>query len=254
MTRVILIASGKGGVGKTTVSANLAAALTKIGYDILVVDADIKTGHLGTHFGLKQQEGSLNDVLQGKMSIHNVIYYHPAGIKFIPTGASLKLLETKNKKGIEEVILDLVGSVDIIIIDSAAGMGEDIKSIMNIADEILLVANPELPSMIEAFKMHKLAIKRGLKALGVVVNQYQGKKYELTMKNIEEFTELPVIGVIPHDESVKRAVHDKVPVVINEPNSKPSKEFNKIAAKIVGKQYVYYEPTILQKIRKIFAK
>ncbi len=254
MTRIILIASGKGGVGKTTVAANLAIALTKIGQDVLLVDADIKTGHLALHLGLKKHEGTLNDVLSGKLDIHNVIYYHPAGVKFVPTGATLKNIDERNQKNLAEVILELVGSVDIILIDAAAGIGGELKNAMSICDEILVVTNPDLPSIIEALKMHKYALKHKLKPLGILINRFSGKKYDLHSKNIEEFTEMPVVGIIPEDEEIKKAVMQNTSVILQNPEAKSAKEFKRIAARIVGKEHIYIEEGFIGKIKNLLSR
>ncbi|PIO00623.1 septum site-determining protein MinD [archaeon CG10_big_fil_rev_8_21_14_0_10_43_11] len=254
MTRVILIASGKGGVGKTTVSANLAVALTKLGNDVLVIDADLRTGQIGHHFGLTKKDETLIDVLEGKTSIHNVVYYHPAGIKFVPTGGSMYDVEARIDSNLGEAVLDLVGSVDIILIDAAAGIGEDIEKAASISDEILIITNPELPAIVEALKMHKFALKRGLKPLGIVINKYQGKNYELTEENIEEFTELPVVAIIPDDEKVKRAIMEQTPITISEPNAKTSMEFKKLAARVVGKEYVYIEETFFSRLKRFLKR
>ncbi len=255
MTRIILIASGKGGVGKTTLAANLAIAMTRLGQDVIVVDANVSTGNLATHLGLKKVQGTLHNVLEGKARIEDVIYYHPGGVKFIPTGSSLAEIERKAKKSLEEALLDLVGKVDMIIIDAAAGLGEEMRKALKISSEILIITNPELPSIIQALKTHKLAVKHGLKPLGIVINRLVGKNYEVHKKTIEEFAELPVIAVIPEDEEVKKSINEQMPLVLKKPRSKAAKEIRKLAAKILNKEYIFFEKkNLMQKIRELIKK
>ncbi len=250
MTRVILIASGKGGVGKTTMAANLGFALTQLGSNVVVVDANFSTGNLGHHFGLEAPSYSLHDVLQGRAIIDQAVYYHPSGVKFIPMGSSIEDIEKKSKKSFSKAVLDLVGRVDFIILDGAAGISSEIKKAMQIADETIIVTNPEIPAIIEALKMYKTSEMHGVKTLGVLVNKAKGKDYEVTPENIREFTELPVLGIIPDDENFSRALSNRIPFMMEKPNSRSAKEINRTAAKILGKEYLFKEITLGYRIRK----
>ncbi|MBR9678927.1 MAG: P-loop NTPase [Nanoarchaeota archaeon] len=250
MTRIILIASGKGGVGKTTMAANLATALTRLGTNVVVVDSNFSTGNLGHHFGLEQATTTLHDVLNGKARIDDAVYYHPSGVKFVPMGARIEDIERIAKKDFSKAIIDLVGRVDIIILDGAAGISEELEKSMRIANEMLIVTNPEIPALIEALKTRKISEKYGLKTLGVLVNKTRRKKYETTPSNIMDFTEMPVIGIIPEDEKFSQALSEKIPFIISHANTKSAQEINKVAAKIIGKNYLYKEQTLGYKIKK----
>ena len=250
MTRIILIASGKGGVGKTTMAANLATALTRLGANVVVVDANFSTGNLGLHFGLDKAECTLHDVLNGRARVDDAVYYHPTGVKFVPMGSKLDDIERLTKKGFSRAILDLVGRVDIIILDGAAGINDELKKAMEIADEVLIITNPEIPALIEALKTCKASEKQGVKPLGVLVNRVRRKKYEVTPQNISEFTELPVVGVVPEDEGFMQALSDKIPFMISKPNSKTAREINRIAARILGKEYLYKNNSLLYRVKK----
>ena len=250
MTRIVLIASGKGGVGKTTLAANLATALTRLGSNVIVVDANFSTGNLGLHFGLESATHTLHDVLNGRAKIDDAVYYHPSGVKFIPMGARLDDIQKVSGKKFSRAIVDLVGRVDLIILDGAAGISSELRKAMEISDELLVVTNPEIPALVEALKTHKASEEHGLKPLGVLVNRSRNKGYEVSVNNISEFTELPLIGVVPEDERFMQALSDKIPFMIANPNTRSAKEINKIAAKMIGKEYLYKEKTLLYRIKK----
>jgi len=250
MTRIILVASGKGGVGKTTMAANLATALTNMGSNVVVVDANFSTGNLGHHFGLETPTYTLHDVLQGRAVIDQAVYYHPSGVKFVPMGARIEDIEKKARKDFSRAIIDLVGRVDIIILDGAAGISSELKKAMIIANEMILVTNPEIPAIIEALKTHKISESKGIKTLGVLVNKTKGKNYETSIQNIQEFTELPILGAVSEDDDFSKHLQEKIPFLMAKPNSKSSKEINMIAAKIIGKNYDYKNITLGYRIRK----
>ena len=95
MTRFVVIASGKGGVGKTFVSLNLATALSQFGRDVILVDANLSTPHIGMHLGSTTFPVTIHDVLQGKKHIHQALYQHPSKITVVPGSVSLNSVSSK---------------------------------------------------------------------------------------------------------------------------------------------------------------
>ncbi|MDI6721594.1 MAG: AAA family ATPase, partial [Candidatus Aenigmarchaeota archaeon] len=157
MTRIIACISGKGGVGKTTVVSNLGVALAKFGRNVIVVDANLTTPNLGLHLGVPLYPTTLHDVLKGTAAIKDAIYYHDSGLKIIPAGLSLRDLRGVDSRDLPNVLLDLLGTSDIVLLDAAAGLGKETLSAIEAADETMLVANPELTSVADALKASKLA-------------------------------------------------------------------------------------------------
>ncbi len=248
MTRVITVISGKGGVGKTTTVTNLGMALMKAKQRVIIVDANVTTPNLSLHLGIPFYPITIHDVLRGNADPTEAIYEHESGLKIIP--ASLKTDELA-ETGIEKlysVMLNLLGRADIIIIDAAAGLGKEALSAINVADEIIVVTNPELPAVTDALKTVKIAEQFGTPVMGVVVNRYKGLKHEMSKEDIIHMLERPIISIIPEDIAVPRSIASKIPVVKNSPGAKSSREFRKLAAQISGSEFIEKEGNWLERV------
>ncbi len=237
MTRVIAVASGKGGVGKTTVTSNLGSALTEFGQRALVMDTNLTTPNLGFHLGVPLYPKTLHDVLKGEAYIDEAIYVHPSGLKVIPAGISMADLKSTNPRDLSKVVLDLVGDHDVVFLDSAAGLGREAVAGIESADELLVVTNPELPSVTDALKAIKLSEEMGTHVLGVVLNRVKGTKSELSVSDVESLLGYPVISQIPEDKMMLESLAAKSPLVAYAPNSAASIELKKLAATLVGIDY-----------------
>lgn len=253
MTRVICIASGKGGVGKTTVASNIGASLIEFNKKVLVVDANLTTPHLGFHLGVPLYPKTLHDVLRGEAFPEEAIYVHPSGLNVMTAGISIRDLKSKRKKSLDKVVLDLVGEHDIILLDVAAGLGEEGIAGIKAADEMLIVTNPQLPSVTDALKTVKIAEEEGTHILGVVLNRVTGKNSELTIDEVEALLGYPVVSVIPEDHVVHDSLSAKTPVVSYKPNAKSSVEFKKLAASLIGFDYEPPESKGIDFFSKIFS-
>lgn len=237
MTRVIAISSGKGGVGKTTMTSNLGVALNDFGQKTVVVDANLTTPNLGFHLGVPLYPKTLHDVMKGDASIEEATYIHPSGLKVIPAGLSMADLKSSNPKNLNKAVLDLVGDHDIVLLDSAAGLGREATAGIDAADELLVVTTPQLPSVTDALKAIKVAEEAGTKVLGVVLNRIQGKSAELSVSDVEALLGYPVIAQMPEDHTMTESLAAKMPIVAYAPNTKVSVEIKKLAAALVGVDY-----------------
>jgi len=243
MTRIIAVVSGKGGAGKTTFVSNLGIALTKMGKNVIVLDANLTTPNLGIHLGIPLYPITLHDVLKGRANIRDAIYDHDSGLKVIPAGISLRDLRGVDSRDLPTVLLDLLGSADIILLDAAAGLGREALAAMEAADEMLIVTNPDLPSVTDALKAAKLAEQLGTRTLGVVVNKVSGSKHEMKRDEIMGMLdEIALIGEVPMDENVQRAIAARVPVVHHKPGAKSSHAFSHVAARLIGRRYIEKRP------------
>jgi cell division ATPase MinD len=254
MTRIIVVSSGKGGVGKTTTSVNLADALTDFGRSVVVVDGNITTPNVALHLGIKNTPYTLHDVLDERIpSIRNATYLHRSGVRVVPAGISIYNLRREVKKNLGRAILDLIGAVDFIIIDSAAGLGKEARASMEAANEILIVTNPELPAVTDALKAVELAKSFNTKPLGVVVNKYSGDSFEMSPANIEAFLNTHILSVIPESKMVKLSLSKKNTVVNEFPSSNVTRKFRELAANLIGEKYEYKEEKGFRaRIRNIF--
>ncbi len=237
MSKVITVISGKGGVGKTTTAINLGSALSKFGKNVIVVDANLTTPNIGLHLGAPIVPVSLNHVLLGKAKISDAIYEHESGTKIIPSSLSVKELKRLNYSKLNEVAKSLKRVSDFVIYDSAAGLGDEAVASIGAADELVIVTNPEIPAVTDALKTIKLAEDLGKEVRGVVITRVRGIKTEMSIENIRDMLDLPVLGVVPEDRNIQSALVGKDAITNSHPNSKASVAYRKIAAKIANMDY-----------------
>jgi septum site-determining protein MinD len=234
MARIIVIVSGKGGVGKTTTAINLGASLNLLNKEVVVVDANLNTPNIGIHLGAPIVPITLNHVLKGKASVDDAIYEHSSGLKILPSSLSVKELTKFNTKKLPEVAKELGKRCDYVIFDSAAGFGDEVIATMGVADEMIIVTNPEMPAVTDALKAIKVAREMGKTVNGVIVTRNKNARYEMPISSIKSMLETQIIGIIPEDKAVKEALNRRDAVVHTHPRSKVSKKYIEIARKING--------------------
>lgn len=235
MTRYIVVASGKGGVGKTTIAANLAVAFAMFGKRTAVIDTDIVMANLEIILGLKNPPVALIDVLSGRLNIEDVIYEGPAGVKIIPAGITLDGFSEQNMELLKASVKEIPKKIEILVIDAPAG--RDASMVMDEGQEVLIVTIPQVSSVSDALKMKILAEKMGGKITGVVLNMVENRSREVTIEEVENTIDSSVISIIPSDGKVKDAQAYEMPFVVRYPGSRPSKEILKLAAGLIGKDY-----------------
>lgn len=237
MSKIISVISGKGGVGKTTLVSNLGAALTKHGKNVVIIDGNVTTPNLSLHLGIPFYPVTLHDALRDDMPIESAIYNHNTGMKIIPASLSIDSLKGVDLNKLEQTLSGLLDKTDIVIIDSAAGLGNEAMASMNVADELLIVTNPELPAVTDALKTIRMAQEKGIKVLGVVVNRIKGLRHEMPISDIKTMLEVPIISLIPEDMAVPKSISNKSPVVHHKPKSKSSIAFQRLALKIMDEPW-----------------
>jgi len=234
MSKFIVITSGKGGVGKTTTSVNLAAAMNSFDEDVTLVDINLTTPNVGLHLGAPIVPVTFNHVLNKKANLVDAIYEHSSGTKVMPASLSIKELKRLDEADLSSVINDLRKISDIVIFDSAAGLGAEAVSAIEIADEIIVVTNPEIPAVTDALKTIKIAQEMGKDVLGVIVSRVKGNKNEMSMKSIQEMLETPILGIVPEDDCVQEALALRNAVFLTHPKSPAARSYRKIAARVLG--------------------
>ncbi len=252
MAKIYAILSGKGGVGKTTTTINLGTSLNELGEDVIIIDGNLTTPNIGIHLGAPIVPTTLNHVLNGQAKLEDAIYEHESGTKIIPASLSLKESEKIDYRKLSEVAKRLKKMSNHIIIDSAAGLGEEARSSMMAADEIIIVTNPEMSAVTDALKAVKLAEEMGKTVMGVIITRYQGKKIEMSISNIKDMLEVPILGIIPEDDSIKESHVMKNAVIYTHPKSPAAKNYMLTSRRILGEE-VRFEPPkngILSKILK----
>lgn len=254
---IITIASGKGGVGKTTVTANLGVALSKIGKKVLLVDGDISMANLGIIFNLEKKKPSLHEVLSGECDVREAIYRHKTGVYVLPTSLSIEGYKKSDLDLLPEAILDVADNYDYVLIDAPAGLNRDMAVHLAVADKVLIVLTPELFSISDGLKIKQSSVMAGTSILGVVLNRTGRDFGEMGVEEIEMIIEEKVICTIPEDENIRNATLKRMSVIEYAPKSPSAVAHMELALKIVG-SYVdirkieeAYKGGILDRIKKL---
>jgi septum site-determining protein MinD len=237
MKRIIVISSGKGGVGKTTTAINLGAAINHFGGDVLIIDGNLSTPNVGVYLNSPEVPVSLNHVLRKKYQAYEAVYEHESGMKIMPSSLSIKELKKIRPEKLKHFKDDFKQISDYIILDSAAGLGNEASSAMELADDLIIVTNPDIIAITDALKTIKLAEQKNKKVLGVIVTRVKKHKTELQPSNVKDLLEVPILGMIPEDISIVKALNQKNPVVHVYPKSNSARAYKEIAAKILDVPY-----------------
>lgn len=237
MVKVFTIASGKGGTGKTTVSVNLGTTLSQLGKETFIMDADIGMANVGLLLGLQDAPVTLHEILAGKGTLDEALYEGPAGLKVIPSGLSLQGFQQADPERIRDVMGEIVKRCDYLLIDAPAGISKDGVVPLAVADEVILVVNPELSSIVDALKTKILTEVVGGQVLGSIINRVDQEKVDVITKKMEKVLGVKVIGLIPEDPNVRRSAAAKTPIVVKYPSSPATLAFKRIAADLVGVAY-----------------
>ncbi len=237
MSKIFVITSGKGGVGKSTTAINLAAALNALKEDVVLVDANLTTPDIGVYLGAPIVPVSLTHVLLGKADVDEAVYEHESGTKIIPCSLSVKEMEKVNPEKLQDVAKRLRKISEYIILDSAAGLGEDSLAAINASDEVILVVNPELPSVTDALKTAKIAENMGKIIRGVIITRVKKDGLDMPYTNVKEMLEIPVLGIVPEDSKVRHSHVMKNALVCSHPKSRAARAYHEIAKKLTGKTY-----------------
>jgi len=233
--KVIVITSGKGGAGKTTSAINLGAALNSFGDDVIVVDGNLSTPNVGLHLGAPIVPISLTHVLMGKAKLDEAIYEHDSGTKILPCSISIKDMEKIRYNKLGDVAKKLRKISDYVIFDSAAGLGEEALAALEASDEVIVVTNPELPSVTDALKIASIARDLNKEIKGVIITRVQKDGLDMPYINVKEMLELPILGIVPEDKNVRKALIKRDAVYHTHPKSQSSRAYKEIAAKISGR-------------------
>ncbi|MFH8080926.1 MAG: P-loop NTPase [Candidatus Aenigmatarchaeota archaeon] len=255
MARIIGILSGKGGVGKTTTAINIGAALAqKYSKSVVIVDCNVTTPHLGLSLGiLHDSYSTLNDVLRGKKDLMEVIHPYSLGLSIVPASLSLNDLKGINLDKLGSVLKKTLEGFDIVLLDAAPGLGREALSAMKASDELLFVTTPYTIAISDILRTKKVANELGKEIKGIIVNMRHNTFYELTAKEIENFTQIPVIGNINYDLDILKSLTVKAPLTFFNRNSKTVKEYERIAGTLLGEVEVS-SPGFFERIMSIFRK
>lgn len=238
--KVIAVTGGKGGVGKTTVTANLAVSLAARGREVMVLDADLGLANLDVMLGL-QSRYNLSHVLAGERSLDEVLVEGPGGIQIIPASSGVRRmvnLSALEKAGLIRAFSDLRRHVDVLLLDMAAGIHEDVLMFSRAAHHVLVVVCDEPASLTDAYALIKvLSRDMGVSRFRILANQTralgEGRDlYDKLLKVCDRFLDvtLDYAGAVPQDDFVRRSIQRQKAVAELYPGSLGGQSFKKLAA------------------------
>ena len=240
--RVITIASGKGGVGKTNVSVNLAIALASQGKDVTVMDADLGLANIDVMLGLHSDK-NLSNVMNGECDLDEILLDGPMGIKVIPASSGVKNMAEMTPAehaGLVSAFSELSHNIDILLVDTAAGISDSVVSFSRAAQEVLVVVCDEPASITDAYALIKLLNKdQGIFKFNILANMVSGPQqgrvvYDKLSKVADRFLDvaLEYVGHVPFDEHLQKAVKRQKAVVEAFPRSRAAQAFQTLSKKV----------------------
>lgn len=240
--QVIAVSGGKGGVGKTNVSVNLAVALAELDKSVMLLDADLGLANIDVVLGLHPQF-DLSHVLKGEKELDEVIIDGPGGIRLIPGASGIQHmaeLSPAEHAGIISAFSESAAEIDTLIVDTAAGISDTVISFTRASQEVIVVVCDEPASITDAYAIIKLLNKEygktRFRILANMVNSVQegrdlyNKMCAVTDRYLDVM--LTFMGAIPYDENLKKAVKSQKPVTIAFPRSKAAQAFKNLARKV----------------------
>ena len=242
--KVIAVASGKGGVGKTNISVNLAMSLAQQGKRVMLMDADLGLANVDVLLGLNTRF-NLSHVISGELSLDEIIIDGPAGLKIIPAAsgkAGMAGLTGAEHAGLIHAFSELSHDVDILVVDAAAGISASVVNFVRAAHEAIVVVCDEPASVTDAYALIKIMKRHhGVSRFHILANMtktaYEGRALFTKLSRVaQRFLDvtLSYMGAVPQDDYLRKAIQRQQAVVEAYPRSSSSIAFKKLAAKADG--------------------
>lgn len=242
-SRVVAITSGKGGVGKSQLTLNLALALQQRGQRTVILDADLGLANINILLGYEPSY-TLWDVVEHHMKLRDVLQEGPMGIRIIPGASGISELASLNSGEISNIIKgfeELEGECDWLLVDTAAGIAANVLSFVLAADEALVVTNPEPTALADAYGLIKSIWQaRGHVSLQLVMNRSasirQGEEMGLRVIHLTDRMlnqKVGFFGVIREDTHAKQAIARQQPLVLAYPQAPAAQDIGQLADRMI---------------------
>jgi len=246
VSRVITVTSGKGGVGKSTLTVNLAINLSRLGKKVIILDADFGLANIEVMLGIRPEYNLADLMFRGK-ELKDIIIEGPEGIGFISGGSGIQELSRLTREQVVYLVqklYELDELADIILVDTGAGISDSVLEFVSASNEVLLVATPEPTSITDAYALLKtLNRKSGFSkedtVLKMVANRIKSSDEGDVLYNklglvVEKFLSLKVeyMGGIPDDANCGKAIMQQMPITLSDPRSPSTKAIASIAEKL----------------------
>lgn len=240
--QVIAVTGGKGGVGKSNVSVNLSIALAELGRRVVLLDADLGLANIDVLLGISSKR-NISDVLSGEVTLRDVMVQGPGGIRIIPAASgtqAMAQLAPREHAGLIRAFDSIADQLDVLVVDTAAGIGDGVTSFVKASHEVLMVVTDEPTSITDAYALIKLLNRdHGLFRFRILANMVKTSQeghnlFTKLTKVTDRFLDVAMqyVGCVPFDDSVKRSVQRQRPVVEAYPRSKASLAYKALAKKV----------------------
>ena len=244
--RVITVTSGKGGVGKTSIAVNLAIQMQRLGKRVIILDADFGLANIEVMLGIRPQYNLADLMFRGK-TLTEIITRGPEDIGFISGGSGIQELARMTKEQVmylTQKLVELDSMADVIIVDTGAGIADNVLEFVTASSEVVLVATPEPTSITDAYALLKALNRRAgfsreHTSIQMISNRVGGETegkslYEKMSVVVDKFLNIQpeFLGIIPQDDMISKAVMVQKPITMAYPNSPAAKAMQAIAEKL----------------------
>lgn len=245
--RVITVTSGKGGVGKSSISINLAIQMSRMGKKVVVFDADFGLANIEVMLGIRPQY-NMADLMFHGMDLKGIVTEGPENVSFISGGSGVQELAKMSREQVMYLIRklgELDQNADVIIVDTGAGISDSVLEFVVASEEVLLIATPEPTSITDAYALLKaLNRKAGFEKtetrIRMIANRVKSEAegqnlYEKMNIVVNKFLNIPLdyMGIVPLDEQMSKAVMRQVPISVSRPNAPSAKAFQSITKRLL---------------------
>jgi len=260
--KAITVTSGKGGVGKTTTTANIGVSLARLGKKVVVIDADIGLRNLDVVMGLENRiVYDLVDVVEGRCKLRQAMIKH----KQFPDLYLIPAAQTRDKSAVSPsdmvaLVSQLKPEFDFVLIDSPAGIERGFRNALAAADTVLIVTNPEVSAVRDADRIIGLIEAENKGPAQLILNRVKmdmiRKGDMLSADDVTDILAIGIIGIVPEDENVIPASNSGVPVTLNE-NSRAGVAFRNISRRLNGENVPFMQldnsGNFFQRISRLFS-
>lgn len=256
LARVITVTSGKGGVGKSNTSINLAIQFRKMGKKVIILDADFGLANIEIMFGAVPKHNLCDLIYQGK-SITDIITWGPMEVGFISGGSGIAGMSNLSREYLSYIIQNLTqldSIADIIIVDTGAGIADAVLEFLVASGEILLVTTPEPTSITDSYSLLKALYRHqrfdaDATKVKLIANRVEKESEGQILYNklnavVERYLKVPMIylGCVPEDAQLSRSVMQQVPVSLHNPGAKSAMAYERLAMKLLDKTETERQP------------